>query len=114
MKNLWLGFRSVLDKLGIVHRYPEDLSKGADILHVVSANLLIPKFIATRVSIGPLSFWSRAPILLWELRLNVEPSRSGTTVMGTLPPRRADEECLRSFAAERNRPCPCPPRNREP
>ena len=32
---------------------------------------------------GPLSFWSRAPILLWELRLNVEPSRSGTTVMGT-------------------------------
>src|ERR1035437_764497 len=61
-----------------------------------------------------IEFWSRAPILLWELRLNVEPSRSGTTVMGTLPPRRADEECLRSFAAERNRPCPCPPRNREP
>src|ERR1017187_4500083 len=39
MKNLWLGFRSVLDKLGIVHRYPEDLSKGADILPLTASQV---------------------------------------------------------------------------
>src|ERR1022692_3415505 len=41
--------------------------------------------------------------------ITIRNDRDGYTL-----PRRADEECLRSFAAERNRPCPCPPRNREP
>src|ERR1019366_3687560 len=41
--------------------------------------------------------------------ITIRNDRDGYTL-----PRRADEECLRSFAAERNRTCPCRPRNREP